>query len=312
VAREQRPEEGGEPGEGREPGEGAGQTFVERLPVRALGDLVHTVWVQRIGDEPYRHRTVPTGGVELLCPIGAPPRLMGPRTGPSVEELPPGTTVLGVRFRPGTAAAVLGLPGAEVADLILGADEVWGPAAHRLGELVAGAPSPGAALDVVQDHLVGRRAHAAPPDPLVAEAVRRLLARRAGSIGALGAELGLSASQLRRRCLAAVGVGPKGLQRTLRFQGFLALVQAVGRGEPAPASDLGGLAALAARCGYADHAHLTRECVRMTGLTPTAFLANVADTCRCGHDHAASFTQLLPGGSGGDARFVQAADRRSA
>jgi AraC-like DNA-binding protein len=286
------------------------QTYVERLPVRALDDLVHTVWVQRIGTQPYRHRSVPTGGVELLCPVGAPPRLVGPRTGPTVEVLAPGTTVVGVRFRPGTAATVLGLPGAEVTDRALGADEVWGPAAHRLGDRVAGAPSPDAALGVVQDHLVARRTGAVPPDPLVAEAVRRLLDRRAGSLGALGAELGLSESQLRRRCLAAVGLGPKGLQRTLRFQGFLALVQAVGVDPPVP--DLGGLAGLAARCGYADHAHLTRECVRMTGLTPTAFLAGVTESCRCGHDHAASFTQLLPDGPRRDARSVQAADRRSA
>jgi AraC-like DNA-binding protein len=34
-----------------------------------------------------------------------------------------------------------------------------------------------------------------------------------------------------------------------------------------------GLASAAARLGYADQAHLTRECARLAGLTPTALLA---------------------------------------
>jgi len=38
----------------------------------------------------------------------------------------------------------------------------------------------------------------------------------------------------------------------------------------APGDDL---ASAAARLGYADQAHLTRECVRLAGLTPTALLA---------------------------------------
>ena len=269
------------------------QSYVERLPVPALGDLVHTVWVQRVGSEPYLQRSLPTGGVEVLCPLGAPPRLTGPLTGPSVEVLAPGTTVVGVRFRPGAAGSVFGLPARELADLTLPLDEVWGTAADVLGDLVARAPSPEAALHVVEEQLIRRRADAAPPDPLVAEAVRLLMSRRAGPLGALGASLGISESQLRRRCLAAVGIGPKGLQRTLRFQGFLALVQSAGIDTPSP--DRGGLAALAFECGYADHAHLTRECVRMTGQPPTTFLAGAMERCGCGHDHAASFVQFLPG-----------------
>jgi AraC-like DNA-binding protein len=100
----------------------------------------------------------------------------------------------------------------------------------------------------------------------------------------VGTHLAISASQLRRRCLAAVGTGPKALQRTLRFQGFLALVQS---------AQGGGLAALAAEAGYADHAHLSRECVRLTGVPPSALLADKAGRCDCGHDHSASYAPFL-------------------
>jgi AraC-like DNA-binding protein len=38
------------------------------------------------------------------------------------------------------------------------------------------------------------------------------------------------------------------------------------------------LAGLAAEAGYADQAHLSRECRAITGATPTALLATLADT----------------------------------
>jgi AraC-like DNA-binding protein len=266
------------------------QTYVERLPDPALGDLVRTVWVQRIGPEPYVQRNLPTGGVELHCRVGSPPRVVGPLTGPSVESLAPGTTVVGVRFRPGVARIVLECPARQLVDLTVDLDELWGPAALALGEQVAQAPSPEAALGILQDELAGRRAEASPPDPLVAEAVQRLLPWRSERIGALGAGLGISESKLRRRCLAAVGIGPKPLQRILRFQGFVARAQARNTRPTAPAG--GGLAELAAVAGYADHAHLSRECMRLAGVSPRTYVGE-GTPCECGHDHAASFLPFL-------------------
>ena len=105
--------------------------------------------------------------------------------------------------------------------------------------------------------------------------------RRAG-VDALARDLYISPRQLRRRCVAALGFGPKTLHRILRFQGFLAL--AGGR-------DL-GLGRIAAAAGYYDQAHLTRECVALAGLTPAAFLAEMHATCGANHDHAASFAGL--------------------
>lgn len=267
------------------------QSYVERPPVPALADLVRTVWIQRIGARPYAQRNLPTGGVELHCPIGALPRLIGPLTGAMVEMLPPGATVVGVRFRPGAAAQMLGLPACELVDLTLSLDDIWGHDAVVLGELLSAAGSPEAALSTIQDHLVARRARIDEPDQLVLHAVRQLMPWRSGEIGRLSAQLAISQSQLRRRCRTAVGIGPKALQRTLRFQGFLALVQSAYRPPTTGAGE--GLAALAAETGYADHAHLSRECLRLTGLPPRAFLGDVAGRCDCGHDHSASYTQIL-------------------
>src|SRR5579875_2430432 len=137
---------------------GLAQSYVERPPVPALADLVRVTWIQRTGDEPYVQRNLPTGGVELHCPIGSLPRLVGTLTGPSAEVLPAGTTVVGARFRPGAAAALLGIPGSELVDLTLTLDDLWGGAAVVLGELMAGARSPEAALLILQEQLAHRRA----------------------------------------------------------------------------------------------------------------------------------------------------------
>ena len=75
------------------------------------------------------------------------------------------------------------------------------------------------------------------------------------------ADTGLSPRQLRRRFHAAAGYGPKTLQRVLRFRRFVSSIDA---------GDTAGLAALAAETGYADQAHLTRECTRLAGMPPAA------------------------------------------
>jgi AraC-like DNA-binding protein len=72
---------------------------------------------------------------------------------------------------------------------------------------------------------------------------------------------------LRRRCQDAVGYGPKTLQRVLRFRRFVAQIDAAAGN---PRAGAGDLATIAARAGYADQAHLTRECRRLAGLTPAA------------------------------------------
>ncbi|WP_327001729.1 helix-turn-helix domain-containing protein [Dactylosporangium sp. NBC_01737] len=282
-------------------------SYVERLPVPALGDLVSAVFVQRVGPggAGFPHRSVPNGSTELTCRVGAAPVVLGPCTDPVTRVLAPGTTVVGLRLRPGAAPAVLGLPASEVAGRELDADAVWGRAATQmLGELVAAAPSAQQALAVLQAHVLGRRTDA---DPLVAHAVRHLMPGRAGGVAELTSVLRVSARNLRRRCLAAVGMPPKTLHRLLRFQGVLAAAQhAIAQGR-APAE--GGVARLAADAGYADQSHLERECRRLTGTSVRAFLLETAEQCACGHDHAASYTALLTDAPLLDARLLPDARR---
>ncbi|PXY27814.1 helix-turn-helix domain-containing protein [Prauserella muralis] len=284
------------------------ESYVERPPLPELAGVVRTVWIQRTGEAAYVQRHLPTGGVELHCPIGGRPRLAGPLTGPRIELIPAHTTLVGVRFQPGAAPP---FPAAldDLADQCVGLGQLWGSAAERLAEETALAETPEQALRVVQHHLVRELRSAPGVDPLVREAVRALMPWNPVDIDTLAAHLALSASQLRRRCLHAVGMSPKVLQRTLRFQGFLALAQAGAVASGRRGGD--GMAGLAVDVGYADQAHLSRECLRLTGLSPRRLLGGDLDRCACGHEHSASYRPFLatrsrpPLARGDPARFVQ-------
>lgn len=277
---------------GRPPG---GQSYQEQRPARALEAVVASVWVQRVaaGAAAYPHRAVPNGSVELRCRVGAAVQFAGPLTRPRLESLPPGTTVVGVRFRAGAAAGVLGVRPSELADAVVDATELWGRGAADLGARVAES-GPGEAAGLLEQALFRRMGDAAGPDPVVAEAVRRMASGCPEDVSALRSSLFVSERQFRRRCEAATGLAPKTLQRMLRFQGFLGRVQfALTRGlSPAAA----GLGRLAAEAGYADQSHLARECRRLTGLSPRAFLRQTEQQCGASHDHRASFAPLLSAG----------------
>jgi AraC-like DNA-binding protein len=271
------------------------QTYQEQRPIPALASLVSTVWIQRVASDaaPYTHRDIPNGSIELRCLIGSVPQVVGPLTRPIIKTLAPGSTVVGLRFHPGAAVSVLGVPASEIVDLTLDADDLWGRMAVAVGERVAGPGWPEAAPAHLQELVIHRLVDATGPDDLVTEAVRRLMPWRDQDVSSLAPALSISESQLRRRCGAAVGLAPKTLQRMLRFQGFLAQAQQRIAQHRAPTGD--GLALLAAEAGYADQSHLTRECVRLTGLSPRAFLRETERHCGCGHDHAVSALPLLPG-----------------
>jgi AraC-like DNA-binding protein len=266
----------------------SGQSYRERRPARALAGHLASVWIQSVAADgaPYTHRTVPHGSIELSVELGSAPQVTGPQTGPVIDTLAPGTTVVGVRFHPGAAPAMLGVPASELVDLTVAWDEVRGPSGRALGETMAAAASPQQAATILENAVMHLLADAASPDPVVRAAVQRLQPWGAADVGSLPSSLYISERQLRRRSLAALGLAPKVVQRMLRFQGFLALAQAH---EPESAD----LPMLAADTGYSDQSHLTRESLRLSGLTPRALLAEAEENCVGIHDHTTSRAPLL-------------------
>ena len=220
--------------------------------------LVACTWEQATatGQE---QRIVPDACVDLIW-AGDRLSIAGPDTRPRVATLAPGSRLVGVRLRPGTAGAVLGLPASELCDVSPDAADVLGRdvAAALLEALAAGSDPHDLLLRAV--HLRGGGA----PDPLVSAAVAALGRPRA-RVAAVAAELGVSARQLQRRVTDAVGYGPKVLARVLRFRRLQAL----------PAAPL---AELALDAGYADQAHMTAEVTRLAGTSPVRFLKDRTPT----------------------------------
>lgn len=194
-------------------------------------------------------RVLPDGCMDLLWNDG---RLLvaGPDTRAFVNDEGTGAWA-GVRFYPGTAPALLGVPAYELRDRRVELDELL-PASQvrRLTASVNAAPDPVNGLDEVASRWA---AGAEPPDPLL----RRLVAALGGGrpVAAIADELGLGARQLHRRSLHAFGYGPKTLARVLRLQRALALARAEV-----------SFADTAARAGFADQAHLARDVREFTGV----------------------------------------------
>jgi AraC-like DNA-binding protein len=199
---------------------------------------------------------LPDGCIDLIWQRGEGAFIAGPDTGPAPSALPAGSMLVGVRLRPGAGGPALGLPLTELRDQRVALADARPDLAGRLpGDL-----SSGQALSRLIGLTAGLAAEG-PPDRLVSQAAR-LLASPGARTDEAARDLGVSERQFRRRCLDAVGYGPKTLQRVLRFRRFVTRLDA--------ADDRLDLALVAAETGYADQAHLTRESVRLAGLPPTA------------------------------------------
>ena len=162
-----------------------------------------------------------------------------------------------IAVRPLGCRALLGLPAGELANADVDAAAVLGPAVAALRERLAAAadwPARFAALDAA---LTGRLR-----DVTVAPELRyawRAIERGATSIGAVAERTGWTARHLAGRFRTEVGLSPQVAARVTRFD----------RARRMP----GPLAAVAAACGYADQAHLARDCREFAGTSPSALRA---------------------------------------
>jgi AraC-like DNA-binding protein len=213
-----------------------------------LQESVACLWARRGAGRPVR--VLPDGCTDIIWRAGTGAVVAGPDTGPAMALAGEDELIVGVRLRPGAGGVAFGLPLTELRDLRVPLRDLG---LDARGELPAWLDPQTALARLVS--LASRLVLTTAPDPAITAAAIRLGDARQ-RVDALAGELGLSERQLRRRFHAAVGYGPKTLQRVLRLQRFLAL------GEPE-------LARAAVAAGYADQAHLTHDCRRLTGLTPS-------------------------------------------
>jgi len=254
-------------------------TYVEFRPHPQLADVLTCEWERRAGSESSLV-VLPDGCADIVWRSDGALFVAGPDLGPALHDQGPGIGFVGLRMMPGTAATVLGTDVDELRDRQVSLSSVWGSHAVSLADRLADASSMGACRAILAAAVRERVAAATCDDQVVAAA--RLLSTAPMRVTDLAEQVGISDRQLRRRFVRQVGYGPKTYERVMRFRRFQESGMRTG-------GQRVGLAHLAATAGYADQAHLTRECRRLAGRTPTQLLDSLA----------------APSGSDRDDRIVQ-------
>jgi methylphosphotriester-DNA--protein-cysteine methyltransferase len=256
-----------------------GTAYREIRPSTGLRSFVDRLWIRRdrlrIGTVAV-NRVLPDGCMDVIFNLGDPPLkdgepdrstsyVVGAMTRPLCVGLTGDVDMIAVRFRPGAAAALLGIPADQLADGTVELEACWGRTARDLEcQIMETAGTTGRA-DLLERALLRRAEAAAAPSAAITWAVRRILETRGRvKVAELADRVGLGERQLRRRFRSSVGLSPKTACRVARFQGLLGQI----RQTPAP-----NWGRLAWSAGYHDQAHLIREFRAFTGLTPTVYLA---------------------------------------
>jgi AraC-like DNA-binding protein len=228
--------------------------YREFRPPTALRELLECGWRARLepGAPPHPQRVLPDGCMDLIV-IDTQPWVAGPDRTAFVAAQEPGTVLTGLRFRPGAAPRLLGVPACELAGRRVLLSAVRPSLAHRITALLEQGRRPGQALlGSVRDELPT----AAPADPALPGAARLLGA--GASVATTADVLGWTTRTLHRRAHQGFGYGPATVRRVLRFRAAVALAWL---GTPA--------AQIAASTGYADQAHLAREVRALAGVPLT-------------------------------------------
>lgn len=236
--------------------------YLERAAPIALGRHVECLWSHHIPEGPPAPiAVVPDGCVDILwSQTGLV--VAGPDRTAAFPVIAPGSTVVGLRFRPGVAASFLRVPLSQITGSVVPLDAFWGNQGLELDAKLLEAGDVTRRAEILAESVLHRLPAAAPPPNDVAACLAHLREHRGSfdnPIRTLAATTGTSERTLRRRCHEHFGYGAKTLDRILRLQRFLAACRNE-RSLP--------LGSLALDAGYADQAHLSREARELTSLSP--------------------------------------------
>jgi AraC-like DNA-binding protein len=253
--------------------------YLTRKPGPALADYVESIWIHSGYCPPHDYeRVVPAGVVELFVNLTTDrlsccnpdnffqvdslrgPIVCGPRDGFNVINTRQLRKVMGVQFRPGGAAALLGVPVSALDGRDWELEHFWGRTAAELRERLDEVHAPEQQLDRMESALIGRvqrkhHAHRA----VLAALPRFDQADDAIPMSELAAELGLSSRRFIELFSRHVGMTPKAYGRVRRFQRVLRQID--GQSEM-------DWVRIALEAGYYDQSHFNRDFKRFSGITP--------------------------------------------
>ncbi|MEO8151522.1 MAG: AraC family transcriptional regulator [Rhizobacter sp.] len=244
-----------------------GTPFERCLPGAALRELVAAYFSVRVqpDDASIAVRAVPDGCCDLMFDLRQPATawMRGPRASATRYEHVGPTWLLGAQLLPGAAHAFNGQSTHLLAGLAVDLSTLCAVALQPVADGLRQAGTLSAQAPLFDSFLLqgftARRI-----DPRIKRACAALKSTDGSiDIEALASACATSERNLSRLFKLWVGMGPKQLQRVLRFQRVL---EAFDRGErPAWAS-------LAHDLGYSDQSHLVREFAAFAGLPPESIL----------------------------------------
>jgi AraC-like DNA-binding protein len=250
----------------------AASDYREFLPAAALREHFLCFWSQTVSSSgpPCRHRVLPDACIDIVLIDDRPPVVVGPWTKSFIAHLAPGSLVVGARFHPGRAGALLSLPVSELLDLSVPLSDISKNDFVDYLSPVAEAPDSARKLRALQSAALRCLSRSRPLDRVVGVAIESIAQQPRARIAQISSMLGMSSRQLQRRFCAAVGYGPKMFQSVLRFQRLLHLADTSGVQRD--------FAQSASEAGYADQPHMTREVQRFSGTAPSSLLGSASCT----------------------------------
>lgn len=223
------------------------------------------------------HRGLPSRSVTLVIELLAPLRVTAQRNAVAAHGVVGGLQAApamidasgpqeGLQYglSPLAAASLCGAPAGELSGIVVGLEQLLGPAGRELVEQVAAAPSWRDRFGLVDAALLQRLATPPAVAPQVAEAWRLLFADDGRTpVSALAQQVGWSRRHLSEQFGHVTGLTPKQASRIARFSNAHRMLTS----QPRPS-----LARVAADCGYADQPHLAREWKALAGCTISTWL----------------------------------------
>jgi AraC-like DNA-binding protein len=184
---------------------------------------------------------------------------------PVMIRTPERVACLQVDFTPLGAMRFFGPGLGEAANRMVGLADLGDPGLADLGARLGELRDWGARLALLEARVVLRLAEAAAPPPELRRAWRLIEATGGRArIERIAAQVGWSRRHLATRFRDHAGLTPKTVARLARFG------RAEARAGAQPRPDWAGIAA---DCGYADQAHLSRDFTRFAGLSPERWRA---------------------------------------
>jgi AraC-like DNA-binding protein len=169
-------------------------------------------------------------------------------------------------LRPGAAQAVFGCPARLIVNREVLLGDITAEAADLNQRLLATGNIHSRHV-LLSNWVRVRLARVKARDAAVISACHRLATDPHVEIGTVAQRLGWNSRMMHRQFVAACGYGPKHFQRIMRMQNAIRAMHS---------SPETGIAEAAAKVGYADQAHMTRDFRSIAGFTPAKYIATAA------------------------------------